>query len=1016
MQPVDPQGPQGPQLLQPDFQTWQDQPQTYKKPDYPIVFIATYRDVDKNGNQIADENGNPLIRNGGNLGTDVLEVGSPSRGQELWLLMPDGSTERLFPIIGVHDSLVDYNLGPTAGRINGSVMEPSVSINGRRVYFSYFHDALNFPPFCCSSTGHSNFDGWPMGGDLYAIDLGPKLDDPAFPASQLKVSRLTQTNDKYAHAMNPVVAPQPDNDTGGVVYIGAIEVDTEFGRKLLFASNRAQLKSSNPQQTKKNKNFNLFTADIKGQATLTLKNIKQYQYYTTTSALSPNRLRQGVAFSYQAHTEDGRQWHIQQLVGSKWGSVYGYGIGNELAHLGSFCVKTTTGTLAPGDYELVTKYYNANNNGFGVIIAQDMATVGFNTYDNLTGAVVGYVPEQVGAHNITPGVKEGDVESKLSDGTPIGKFTTPACGGPDEVFLTYDPGVANHRNSPYPYHPEVVSTDLEPADPLQNPAAYTPVIRSLDPRWGAAWAKPVVDWSYRLTGVAHPTGKAKQDRPPSVIDPQTPLIAGDPFATFGTSSLYNTDIKPIDCKDIHGIYDPYENGNVIDQVWNNADSLTRVIDNSIDGDIALETGKCSKPSIDDIFGIAIYMTSNKISDDTNTSWAQGYDTDGNTGGNAKETKRLLGVFQLGMNGQTDASFKATVPANVPVDFHLIDRNGAKLADVRSWHSLKPRETRADCGGCHNHRMGQAELWEDSDSSDPNIPALDMVNQTTYIEYDALCNPTLQTSTEPVTSVPVWQDVSAQFHQNCGRCHEKNGIDQTLGAQNALRYDVAQLNDPEAVESPLSTMFAKRYINRYGANGSRLFWAARNMRTDGRNNLEPDYQPTNDDYVGCTDGSPSNCGYKFSEEHADLGLCDGSNPTAAKWVYQLSQWIDNHAPVDTGDAFEYQFDRYHPTVDSALLGGADCQHPQFLNIGFWDDSGSLKSLKTQIDGVDWFEVTDPDDLGNGYYPVSITGVNLADFRNTRVNVIATDDEGNTQRYEKSVPELVTECLASGGSLP
>ena len=105
VQPVDPQGPQGPQLLQPDFQTWQDQPQTYKKPDYPIVFIATYRDVDKNGNQIADENGNPLIRNGGNLGTDVLEVGSPSRGQELWLLMPDGSTERLFPIIGVHDSL-----------------------------------------------------------------------------------------------------------------------------------------------------------------------------------------------------------------------------------------------------------------------------------------------------------------------------------------------------------------------------------------------------------------------------------------------------------------------------------------------------------------------------------------------------------------------------------------------------------------------------------------------------------------------------------------------------------------------------------------------------------------------------------------------------------------------------------------------------------------------------------------------------------------------------------------------
>jgi hypothetical protein len=102
---VQPVPPQGPQLLEPDFETWQSQPQTCKKPDYPIIFVATYRDVDENGNQIVDDNGNPLIRNGGNLGTDVLEVGSPSRGQELSLLMPDGSTERLFPIIGLHDSL-----------------------------------------------------------------------------------------------------------------------------------------------------------------------------------------------------------------------------------------------------------------------------------------------------------------------------------------------------------------------------------------------------------------------------------------------------------------------------------------------------------------------------------------------------------------------------------------------------------------------------------------------------------------------------------------------------------------------------------------------------------------------------------------------------------------------------------------------------------------------------------------------------------------------------------------------
>lgn len=227
---------------EPQFTTWKDEPSTYKKSAYPMVFIATYRDA--------------TIRNGGNLGTDVLEAGAPSRGQELWLLNTDGTTQRLFPIPGVHDALVDYPLGLTDGRINGSVTEPSVSINGKRVYFSYCHDALNFPPYCCQSTGHSNFDGWPLGGDLYAINLGPKLDDPAFPVSQLRVSRLTQTVAPYADAMNPAVAQSRERETGGMVYIGAIEVDTEYGRKLVFASNRKQLKNSNANPTKKNKNFN----------------------------------------------------------------------------------------------------------------------------------------------------------------------------------------------------------------------------------------------------------------------------------------------------------------------------------------------------------------------------------------------------------------------------------------------------------------------------------------------------------------------------------------------------------------------------------------------------------------------------------------------------------------------------------------------------------------------------------------------------------------------------------------
>ena len=137
----------------PSFTTWRDDPSFYR-PTEPLVFIASYRHA--------------TINNGGNFGTDVLEAGAPSHGQELWILNVDGTTERLFPIPGIHESIVDVDPFSTQPII-GSVTEPSISIDGRRVYFTYFHDAKTFPPFCCGTTGHSNFDGWPAGGGCVRV-------------------------------------------------------------------------------------------------------------------------------------------------------------------------------------------------------------------------------------------------------------------------------------------------------------------------------------------------------------------------------------------------------------------------------------------------------------------------------------------------------------------------------------------------------------------------------------------------------------------------------------------------------------------------------------------------------------------------------------------------------------------------------------------------------------------------------------------------------------------------------
>ncbi|MEE8267951.1 MAG: hypothetical protein V3R97_03480 [Gemmatimonadales bacterium] len=968
----------------PQFLTWKDDP-SYHQTGYPLVFVASYRD--------------PSINNGGNFGADVLEAGAPTHGQELWMLHTDGSTEKLFPIPGVHDALVGVTpIG--ADPIIGSVTEPSVSIDGRRIYFAYFHDAKTFPPYCCASTGHSNFDGWPPGGDLYALNIGPKLDDPAFPVGQLQVSRLTQTTNWYEDALNPEVAAATESDKGGVVYTGAIEVETALGRKLVFVGNQKQVKNSNTVQHKKNKNFNLFTADIVEGNPVTIQNIRQTQYYTTTSALSPNRLRVGFAFSYQSNTEENRQWALQQLIGEKWTPLYGYGIVAEAAHLSTFCVKTTSGVLSPGDYEVVTQYYNANNNGFGFIAAQDMSLVGLNRYDKWSGAGVGWLPEQLGSYNLSPGVAKGDYPS------PVGKYTAPACGGPDELYLTYDPGIANHRNNPYPYHPQIVFTNLEPGNPATS-GTHTPVIVSPDTSWGAIWAKPIIDWTQRLTGVPHPTGNATQQPPPSVIDPDTVVAAGMPHAMFGTSALYNTDIKPIDCRDDDGFYDPYENGNTIQQIFKNIAALSQVMVDA-PGNINLETGNCSRPSESDIFGISIYMTSNKINKNT---YSPDYITEG---GGTKEAKRLLGTFQVGMEGQTDTSFKAVVPANVPVDFQLLGTNGLKLADVRSWHSLKPRESRVDCGGCHQHRVGEAIPWDTSSSSDPAIPPLDMVDQTTYLGYDASCQPELRSTSEPVHQPPVWQELSAAFQQHCGDCHTATGTGSTTSSLNALTYDPAKL-DSLGAGSPVREMLNKKYLDRFAANASRAFWAAYGARTDGRDNLNPDYQPTPLDYSACTGGNYNlqKCGFKFSTVHAGLPLCDGSDAMAADWVYRFGQWMDNHTPVDKGSPYGYQYDRYHPTVDGALKGGSDCLHPKWFRVGFWDDSGSIDELAIDVDGTNWRTLND---LSNGVYKVHLGGSDLTPILNVRVKVRAVDDAGNRQHYEKTIVELVQQCLAAGGWLP
>ncbi|MEO1574782.1 MAG: hypothetical protein AAFU65_07465, partial [Pseudomonadota bacterium] len=279
------------------FNTWRTKP-NYHKPTYPIVFVSSYRD--------------DAIGNGGNLGTDVLQIGAPQAGQELWILLTNGIAKKLFPIAGVHDSILDEPVTMANGRIKGAVIEPSISIDGRFVFFTYFANAMDTLGGCCGP-GHSNFEGWPVGGHGYAIDLSPILASVNTPPAGLPARRLTSNPaDPTAHAMNPGQAQITGPYPAAVSYTGFTEIQGPYGPRLLFASTRKQLSNSNTRVTRMNKNFNLFSGDFDFDAAEPLTNIRQEQYFTTTSAISPARLRVGYSATYQANTEDARQWHIQR--------------------------------------------------------------------------------------------------------------------------------------------------------------------------------------------------------------------------------------------------------------------------------------------------------------------------------------------------------------------------------------------------------------------------------------------------------------------------------------------------------------------------------------------------------------------------------------------------------------------------------------------------------------------------------------------------------------------------------
>lgn len=959
------------------FQTRANNPAdtSYHLPNYPLVFVSSM--IKLVPNSLGGLSGQY------NIGTDVLSAGAPSGGNALWILLPDGQVKKLFPLASHQNTpgLIDT---PVGRLINSSVVEPNMSESGHVVYFSFFHDADQLNSQSALSA---------KGSDLYRIDLSALLNNYNADPATLPVLRLTtrtyaangtlSSAERFKDAMNPSLAGSWVNDWG-TSYMHPIEMRTAEGLKLIYVSNERRLQNSNnSMQSYRNNNYNLHIADIEPDGSL--KNKRQFQYYTTTSALSPNPLREGFAFSYQSTTEDGRHWQAQGLSSSgEWYPVLGYGINPGLIHLGTFCVKNKGANQ--GDYFVGTRYYNLNNEGFGSLWTQNLAFAGQNTYDGNPGWAV--QARQVGSQQITLGVSNDDDPSPFINGSYLGKFTSPRCGRADELFFAYTPTSANARvasqnnRSIYeayigfrpnldPFHPQAAAS-------LQNETGILKVIVDSSRQHNLLWPTPVLTWEQR-------TGDVQQRVSPPVIGSANSVQAGMPHGEVGTSALWNTDRKPYDCwlgTNGNTPFNPHRAHDNInrekDLLYNNVDGLTYVQNQS---------NFCEDLSAQNVLGIAIHLTSNKIkTSDIN------YETNS---GNPKETSRLLGVYSV--VGQSDQSFKAKIPANVPFDFHLLDRTyGLKLTDVRSWHALQAREKRTNCGGCHEHRPGRAIPFAGTHAS--QNPPLDMVNQTTYIDYNANCAPEVKTSATATRALPEWKaDIWPQFNQYCGSCHNSS-----TSVQSAALAAFQFSNEQTAFNKLVLGNFASPI---YGALGSQAWWYARGHRTDGRNDALSAYNA-----VPATQNSAAIPAYRFSAVHTNNpGLCDGSNQAGASWVYKFGQWIDNHMPRDTSNGlFNATFDSYHPSVSAGIVDESTCA-PASLRVGFWDDSGSLARVEIFVNGVSRAVHSAK---ANGSELFSISELSSSDS----IKVLAEDFAGNRQSYEKSLDTLLIECQTAAGLIP
>jgi hypothetical protein len=428
-----------------------------------------------------------------------------------------------------------------------------------------------------------------------------------------------------------------------------------------------------------------------------------------------------------------------------------------------------------------------------------------------------------------------------------------------------------------------------------------------DPRYNELWPRAVLPYR-ALYGVDEPFSFPFL---PNDGQQHASLPAGTPYGVIGTSSFYKRESFPAS---VHS-------GNYAGVNYEGLEPFNAPVDN-INSNWTIQGSDAGKYSNDDIAAVRILLMEpqSEMADQGGKKFFN----------HINERLRVLGEIPLRRTnsdgspvldpeGNPDTSFWAKVPADTPITFQMLDKDGRLLTMAQTWHQVRPGEVRVDCGGCHAH--SQQPLAFERTAASKTVP--------------------VDLTAKPARDVEYVRDIEPVIQKSCIRCHK--------GPMDSAPARLTFTSDPQANWARLADdrdakwgikpvqgaiQFwglpnASRYTRVFQSRRSLLMWTLYGARLDGWKN---------EDWPSGAQAHPQK--YYMADLDYEPGTVDHRPLLTEEQRRMFSTWIDLALPIDQGGG--YWRDEIRPVLTLSLSG-------RDLLIGAADGYSGLdeSSLKVTI---------------------------------------------------------------------